>query len=797
MKIRANYVQVFSPDKEIERNEVYVNPIEMHSVKTKQDFLNLLVSTELPFSLDKEKVNAYSFARKSKKSKRYIPLETEDDFKCLQRSLNVKSHVKLTINDHSHDDAAPLQVNATMSNETGEVPQNDPVEKEEQKPAECAPSPLNLGSLAELLTDVAGEKFREILSDATHEFVNSFGTQVSSRTKKEKEVLTHHDACCDFCSPTENVPLKGIRYKCLVCHDYDLCESCESNFMENEIVTDKHSFMHPTVKIVSPLSYKVSKDVLKSLPTDEKVHFNVFCDKCNDYNPILGTRFKCTVCPNFDLCSTCFYDHVRYEEAIGGHNFNHEMKEIADDSMPQEFSGSLNPGLLDIDLGQCSPALTDAIKSLISEGAPAALLKLESVFEDSKRYRELIDSVDLSEAEDSEDMRFVILKSLVQKGKESTNKNVEKSDEVALAEASDDVPPLVNSHRYKKTERADSVSEALGTNKVTLKVKRFGPDSKIFSVNIINNSTHYFPAGDLFFEFSDENSKEVIIVKNASAIDISKSRFYNLSGEVEKHFGKKLKVSCHNDDYVMEGVFDPEESLLTVSRERQSSVSSMSSTSSNETEPTESLKIGVNLALKSNGMSQITILNNSEKFIDCSDLTIEVLNFLGNSICKVLVHKRHGIESGKSSKFNIALNSAHLKHPFKLVLKNGDFKATSDLSLKNLSGDFRIESLDESSPEPISNSKGSIGSTDSMVLPSLPKECISIDSNSVYMDAQSETETEKVSDSGASDTEDISSESHSEFDGRDEDMLIDVSDTDDFELGSDYEVLTPTTSNYN
>uniref|UniRef100_A0A8D0H6R0 Sequestosome 1 n=1 Tax=Sphenodon punctatus TaxID=8508 RepID=A0A8D0H6R0_SPHPU len=33
------------------------------------------------------------------------------------------------------------------------------------------------------------------------------------------------------------------------------------------------------------------------------VHPNVICDGC--YGPVTGARFKCTICPDYDLCSTC------------------------------------------------------------------------------------------------------------------------------------------------------------------------------------------------------------------------------------------------------------------------------------------------------------------------------------------------------------------------------------------------------------------------------------------------------------------------------------------------------------
>ncbi|CAL8329300.1 unnamed protein product [Gadus morhua 'NCC'] len=38
-------------------------------------------------------------------------------------------------------------------------------------------------------------------------------------------------------------------------------------------------------------------------PGPPPVHPNVTCDGCE--GPVAGTRFKCTVCPDYDLCSTC------------------------------------------------------------------------------------------------------------------------------------------------------------------------------------------------------------------------------------------------------------------------------------------------------------------------------------------------------------------------------------------------------------------------------------------------------------------------------------------------------------
>ncbi|XP_018544645.1 sequestosome-1 isoform X2 [Lates calcarifer] len=44
------------------------------------------------------------------------------------------------------------------------------------------------------------------------------------------------------------------------------------------------------------------------------LHPNVTCDGCDA--PVVGTRFKCSVCPNYDLCSTCQARGTHTEHAL-------------------------------------------------------------------------------------------------------------------------------------------------------------------------------------------------------------------------------------------------------------------------------------------------------------------------------------------------------------------------------------------------------------------------------------------------------------------------------------------------
>jgi hypothetical protein len=91
----------------------------------------------------------------------------------------------------------------------------------------------------------------------------------------------HSNIRCDGCG---QFPLVGVRYKCTVCNDYDLCSACEAK--------GQHPVDHPLIK-------------LKQAPQAERdVHYGITCDGCGAV-PIRGNRFKCTVCHDFDLCQSC------------------------------------------------------------------------------------------------------------------------------------------------------------------------------------------------------------------------------------------------------------------------------------------------------------------------------------------------------------------------------------------------------------------------------------------------------------------------------------------------------------
>ena len=110
---------------------------------------------------------------------------------------------------------------------------------------------------------------------------------------KNKEV--HLSICCDGC---KMFPIIGKRYKCEVCPNFDFCEKC----FEKEKETHKHSFK----QIERNNFYQNFLKKIENMKNAEgkAVHFGYICDGCNK-GPIIGNRFKCTVCNNFDYCEAC------------------------------------------------------------------------------------------------------------------------------------------------------------------------------------------------------------------------------------------------------------------------------------------------------------------------------------------------------------------------------------------------------------------------------------------------------------------------------------------------------------
>ncbi|CAG0888363.1 unnamed protein product [Darwinula stevensoni] len=104
----------------------------------------------------------------------------------------------------------------------------------------------------------------------------------------------HQNVECATC----HGPIRGSRYKCLQCPEIDLCHTCKTRGTEHS----DHLFIRLPSRIpVVHLTPDLDATTGESLATEE--HPGVMCDSC--HQGVRGRRFKCLVCPEFNLCSDC------------------------------------------------------------------------------------------------------------------------------------------------------------------------------------------------------------------------------------------------------------------------------------------------------------------------------------------------------------------------------------------------------------------------------------------------------------------------------------------------------------
>lgn len=116
----------------------------------------------------------------------------------------------------------------------------------------------------------------------------------------------HDGVTCDNCKA---VAFIGVRYRCSMCPDYDLCESC---IERNESSGERRAApFHDPTHIFYRLSKKsrLNQDAcVDKFPViinrSQCVHTGVACSYCEAEN-VVGYLYKCQQCLNINLCEAC------------------------------------------------------------------------------------------------------------------------------------------------------------------------------------------------------------------------------------------------------------------------------------------------------------------------------------------------------------------------------------------------------------------------------------------------------------------------------------------------------------
>jgi hypothetical protein len=116
------------------------------------------------------------------------------------------------------------------------------------------------GLIQEMARAEIGKYQEEIKQRAKQEIMESASVEEVKKVK-------HEGVTCDGCQES---PISGIRFKCLQCPDYDLCERCESQGIHKE---------HVFAKVPTPAQAQVAKDanltsaIILDVPTGEESNF--------------------------------------------------------------------------------------------------------------------------------------------------------------------------------------------------------------------------------------------------------------------------------------------------------------------------------------------------------------------------------------------------------------------------------------------------------------------------------------------------------------------------------------------
>ena len=254
--------------------------IKEESIKNKEELETLLKKKQENQKLKSEKINEY---------KKKIKTIDEKIKKLKLQKKKETQLIKQTIKDMQKNEKVNNQKITDLQKKLGIQNQDKKLIKKEQKKEQKKPPKKNLIKKVIIkntpkIIPVENQKKPEILKTKNPE------KKITTDSKKE----VHWFISCDGCHA---YPIYGKRFKCETCKNFDYCEKCYEQ--------QKQTHNHPFKNIKAPsLLINPKMNFNDDSSNEQPVHKGVICKKCGMKN-IIGSRFKCSVCEDYDLCEKC------------------------------------------------------------------------------------------------------------------------------------------------------------------------------------------------------------------------------------------------------------------------------------------------------------------------------------------------------------------------------------------------------------------------------------------------------------------------------------------------------------
>ena len=300
---------MFNPSDAAEVIISYVKDLGKKLIQTEQDFANFISNQigklDLDISQDsrlyKEQFN--SLKKESEENKKLLE-------ECLKKDTELKKKKEETMKaemDKLNLIESKIQklINRKKKLEKRMKLTNKKIEKEQKqnsKKIEILKKRLNLTT--------PKEEPKETKPSPKKVVVKKTKT-LKAPNKPENKKEVHPFATCDGC---KMCPIIGKRYKCKNNPNLDFCEKCHLN---KEKTKGLKFELVDTQKLMKQIILKASANRINK---DGKfIHRMISCEGCGMF-PIIGERFKCTICPNFNYCKCC--------KQMFGNIHGHPMEEV-------------------------------------------------------------------------------------------------------------------------------------------------------------------------------------------------------------------------------------------------------------------------------------------------------------------------------------------------------------------------------------------------------------------------------------------------------------------------------------